>query len=71
MNTIIFLAISGIVVLGSGLFRLHKWLLAFSLVACLLAFILESQWLESPGILLQSHDHNRSVCHKIYRAADI
>ncbi len=45
MNTIIFLAISGIVVLGSGLFRLHKWLLAFSLIACLLAFILNlSSW---------------------------
>jgi NADH-quinone oxidoreductase subunit N len=45
MNTIIFLAISGIVVLGSGLFKLHKWLLAFSLVACLLAFILNlSGW---------------------------
>jgi NADH-quinone oxidoreductase subunit N len=45
MNTIIFLAISGIVVLGSGLFRLHKWLLAFSIIACLLAFILNlSGW---------------------------
>jgi len=45
MNTIILLAISGIVVLGSGLFRLHKWLLAFSLIACLLAFILNlSGW---------------------------
>ncbi len=45
MNTIIFLAISGIVVLASGLFKLHKWLLAFSLVACLLAFILNlSGW---------------------------
>jgi len=45
MNTIIFLAISGIVVLGSGLFKLHRWLLAFSLAACLLAFILNlSGW---------------------------
>ncbi len=45
MNTIIFLAISGIVVLGSGLFKLHKWLLAFSLIACVLAFILNlSGW---------------------------
>ncbi len=45
MNTIIFLAISGIIVLGSGLFKLHKWLLAFSLVACLLAFVLNlSGW---------------------------
>jgi NADH-quinone oxidoreductase subunit N len=45
MNTIIFLALSGIVVLASGLFRLHKWLLAFSLVACLLAFVLNfSGW---------------------------
>ena len=45
MNTIIFLAISGIVVLGSGLFKLHKWLLAFSLIACILAFILNlSGW---------------------------
>jgi NADH-quinone oxidoreductase subunit N len=45
MNTIIFLAISGIVVLGSGLFKLHKWLLAFSLIACLLAFSLNlSSW---------------------------
>lgn len=45
MNTIIFLAISGIVVLASGLFKLHKWLLAFSLVACLFAFILNlSGW---------------------------
>jgi NADH-quinone oxidoreductase subunit N len=45
MNTIIFLAVSGIVVLASGLFKLHKWLLAFSLFACLFAFILNlSGW---------------------------
>jgi NADH-quinone oxidoreductase subunit N len=40
MNTIIFLAIAGILILGSGLFRLHRWLLTFSLVACMVAFVL-------------------------------
>jgi NADH-quinone oxidoreductase subunit N len=49
MNTIIFLAISGIVVLGSGLFKLHKWLLAFSLIACILAFILNFSGLNLHG----------------------
>jgi NADH-quinone oxidoreductase subunit N len=38
MNTIIFLAISGIVVLGSGLFKMHRHLLTISLLACILAF---------------------------------
>jgi NADH-quinone oxidoreductase subunit N len=40
MNTIIILAVSGIVVLGSGMFRLHRWMLAFSLLACLIAFVI-------------------------------
>jgi NADH-quinone oxidoreductase subunit N len=40
MNTIIFLSVSGIVVLGSGLLKMHRWLLALSLLACLLAFVI-------------------------------
>jgi NADH-quinone oxidoreductase subunit N len=40
MNIIIFLAVSGIIVLASGLFRLHKYLLAISLLACMLSLVL-------------------------------
>ena len=45
MNTIIFLAISGIIVLFSGFFKMHKWLLPMSLTICAVAFILNfSTW---------------------------
>jgi NADH-quinone oxidoreductase subunit N len=45
MNTIIFLAISGIVMLGSGLFKMHRYLLTMSLLVCIVAFVLNiSTW---------------------------
>jgi NADH-quinone oxidoreductase subunit N len=44
MNTIIFLAIAGIIVLASGLFKMHKWLLTISLIACVAAFIINMFW---------------------------
>jgi NADH-quinone oxidoreductase subunit N len=45
MNTIIFLAISGIIVLFSGFFKMHKWLLTLSLTVCAVAFVLNfSGW---------------------------
>jgi NADH-quinone oxidoreductase subunit N len=44
MNTIIFLAIAGIVVLASGLFKLHKWILTLSVLIILSAFIINIYW---------------------------
>jgi NADH-quinone oxidoreductase subunit N len=49
MNTIVFLAVSGIVILATGLFKLHKWLLAIALIVCVIAFILNISGWNLPG----------------------
>ena len=49
MNTIVFLAVSGIVILASGLFKLHKWLLIIALIVCVIAFILNISGWNLPG----------------------
>jgi NADH-quinone oxidoreductase subunit N len=49
MNTIVFLAVSGIVILASGLFKLHKWLLAIAMVVCVVAFLLNISGWNLPG----------------------
>ena len=54
MNTIIFLAVAGIGVLASGMFRLHKWLLAISLLVCVLAFAMNMSGLNPAG---SYHNH--------------
>jgi NADH-quinone oxidoreductase subunit N len=44
MNTIIFLAVAGIFILATGLFKMHKWLLTISLLACVVAFMVNMYW---------------------------
>ncbi len=45
MNTLILLTVAGILVMSSGLLKLHKWLMALSLLACAAAFALNvSPW---------------------------
>jgi NADH-quinone oxidoreductase subunit N len=44
MNTIIFLAIAGIVILATGLLKMHKWLLTISLLVCIVAFLINMYW---------------------------
>jgi NADH-quinone oxidoreductase subunit N len=38
MNTIILLSIAGIIILATGLFKMHRWILTISLLTCILAF---------------------------------
>jgi NADH-quinone oxidoreductase subunit N len=54
MNTIVFLSISGVLILASGFLKMHRWLLILSLLACIVALIINFSGLNYMG----SYYHN-------------
>jgi NADH-quinone oxidoreductase subunit N len=49
MNTIIFLAIAGVVILASSFLKIYKWLLPLSLLVCVVAFVINASTLNVIG----------------------